>query len=180
MVGGVTIESSISESPISNRPLRLRLSGAAPLSRGFHSVEMLLQHVEAVAQELPVAVQPLVYLGERRRSQAVDPALALAAPGNEAGLAQHPPVPRDGRAADCELRREVAGCPFALAQERQRPAASGVDDRFEDFHSGERNWIVTIVNVTTESAWTDAGYALALASVRWSFQYAEPSRSWAR
>lgn len=92
--------------------------------------ELRRESLDALHGNSTALLDPLLGGDQRIAFQAVDAALGVAAPADQAGFAQHAQVARDGGAADGE-----GGGAFALGEHLQDAAAGGVGEGCEEFHA---------------------------------------------
>jgi hypothetical protein len=97
--------------------------------------EVRFEGVELGAPEAPVAVDPLVELGEALPAQRVDALLAVGRDRDEPGLLQDLEVPRHRRLGDArQCFHELPRGLRPLEQQIEQRAAPRVGDRGEDVH----------------------------------------------
>src|SRR5271169_3665936 len=80
----------------------------------FQSLKIVVQPIEALIPEAPVAIHPVGDLSERHGPKAAGPSLRLATPRNQPGPLQHLEVLGDGGRTDGEGPGEIFDGSFAL------------------------------------------------------------------
>jgi len=89
--------------------------------------EVVFEAIQVSRPEVAVQGEPLVELGERLRSDAVQAALRIRAGLNEPGVLEYAEVLRHRWLAEAELLDEVSDGPLAVAEEVEdrQPARLG-------------------------------------------------------
>jgi hypothetical protein len=98
-----------------------------------------LQRIKSPLPEVPAARKPSVHARERRRVEAVQPALCPRSRYDETGLAQHAKVFRDGWLAYRESFAQLARSLLARSQALDDAAPHRVCDSGKRFHLGVYN-----------------------------------------
>ncbi|OJV44486.1 MAG: hypothetical protein BGO25_05195 [Acidobacteriales bacterium 59-55] len=85
------------------------------LCPGGQFAQQLIQALETLLPDMPIAFKPFIGLGKRANFQATWPALSVASPRDQTGLLKNSKVPGNGRLADREglhqfCHRGFAGC----------------------------------------------------------------------
>jgi hypothetical protein len=91
-----------------------------------------LELVEADPPHLAVGLEPRIQLEQGLRSQPVQPALAIRSYVDQAGLAKHPQVLRDGRLAGTEHVDQRPDGLLALPEDVEDLAAVRLGENLED------------------------------------------------
>jgi hypothetical protein len=97
----------------------------------LHPLKVALQSVEAFVPQSPVRLDPGVDLAKSLRPQPVDASLGIDPDIDEAGVAEHAEVLRDGRLAHRKPIHELAHWPFAVAQQVEDAAAIRFGEELE-------------------------------------------------
>ena len=78
--------------------------------------------------------QPVVQVGEPAGLQSVEPALAVGAHADQAGLAQQLQMLRHARLADCQRLDQIAGRPLSAPENVQNAPTVRLSQGFERAH----------------------------------------------
>src|ERR1700690_1791266 len=94
----------------------------------FQRLKIVIQTIEALIPEAPVAIDPVGDLFERHGPKAAGPSLRLTAARNQPGAFEHFEVLGDGRRADDEGLGEFLDRGLALGEARHDGSPSGVGE----------------------------------------------------